>query len=435
MLTVRLGAVRRLALIALVALPAADAWVTISQSYWGAQLSDIKDQMHPNTSTSVEPVLRLGYLWSEPKNTDIPDGLGGGITWAFDDTLCDEILPEFSEKPFLITFVSCTEIQAAVHRGFAAWSDNSAKLTFIDVTEECRRLGQLNVDCPLAEVFVTHLTQENAASVRLRRQLVAEDALPSAERMSAGGETAALARSFPSYSDSFRSTNGFTPAGLTVETRRATISFNANLCWYLDSTFCSSFHLLKVHLMPLTTRQIAWIVRALLISVWLFAVVGIIWHVLVVVKKAIEHDTHEDEHRAMILAEKEGKLTQTGGLPEESTIAPSAADPSPLCTAPHATRARRCAMRSSRSARAETMYLCVRSEATNHQVTYWHENTHRGSRQSARASAHVRVDAWRRPRRIAHHILLQRLPPVLGMLRLRGGGHPRDRPRPRPEPP
>jgi len=39
------------------------------------------------------------------------------------------------------------------------------------------------------------------------------------------------------------------PAGRTplnvIETFGATISFNTNLCWYLDSTFCSYFHMLK----------------------------------------------------------------------------------------------------------------------------------------------------------------------------------------------
>ena len=203
------GRMRRLALLALTAIPVADGWVTISQSYWGAQISDIKDQMGPTTRTTVEPVLRLGYLWSEPTEQGTPEGLGDGITWAFDESLCDNILQAFSEQPFLgIEFVSCSDIQAAVHRGFAAWSDNSAKLTFLDVTEECRRIGQLNINCPLAEIFITWLPPPpettTSTATGSARQLVAEDSLPSSEAMSSGGQTAALARSFPSYSNSFR---------------------------------------------------------------------------------------------------------------------------------------------------------------------------------------------------------------------------------------
>ena len=94
------------------------AWTTISQSYWGAQLDTIKLQMNPNTTTDVEPVQRLGYMWSSPDNTSDGRGIGGGITWAFDPNLCSNIITSFSEQPFMgIKFVECDEIQAAVHRG------------------------------------------------------------------------------------------------------------------------------------------------------------------------------------------------------------------------------------------------------------------------------------------------------------------------------
>ena len=61
----------------------------------------------------------------------------------------------------------------------------------------------------------------------------------------AGAGTAALANPYPSYTSAFRFTNGNINHGDVYATTRATISFNPALCWYLDSTFCSSFHTVK----------------------------------------------------------------------------------------------------------------------------------------------------------------------------------------------
>ena len=97
---------------------------------------------------------------------------------------------------------------------------------------------------------------------------------------------------------STRSTNNHRPDGLVVETRRATISFNPGLCWYLDSNFCSSFHMLKVWLLPMTTNQIMWMIRAILFAVWLFAILRVIQHFILVAKRSIEEDTAKDEERA-----------------------------------------------------------------------------------------------------------------------------------------
>ena len=80
--------------------------------------------------------------------------------------------------------------------------------------EECKRLNTPDVTCPLAEVFVTWLTPTELAEMRgesnrqrrldvsgnatagaVRRSLEAPqtELLPSAQEMSSGGETAALA--------------------------------------------------------------------------------------------------------------------------------------------------------------------------------------------------------------------------------------------------
>ena len=196
----------------------AEAWVTISQSYWGAQLNDIRAQMGVNTSVAVEPVQRLGYLWTSPAESASERGMGGGLTWAIDPNLCENLLSSFQEQPFLgISFVTCREIQAALHRGFSAWADNSAKLRFVDVSKECAAAGFTDATCPLAKIFVTWLTPANLQALdgNGRRRLAhgphaddsgpdTEHSLISAERQSKGGDTAALARSFPGYTNTFR---------------------------------------------------------------------------------------------------------------------------------------------------------------------------------------------------------------------------------------
>ena len=90
-------------------------WVTKSQSKWGVGLDAIRAQMagastfiyDGNTGFLVESSAprdaraELGFLWSYNPNTPWSDagarGLGGGITWSWDDNLCDQLLGRFSE--------------------------------------------------------------------------------------------------------------------------------------------------------------------------------------------------------------------------------------------------------------------------------------------------------------------------------------------------
>ena len=81
------------------ATPAADAWVTISQSRFGAQLSTIRAQYGVNSSVpySIRVQNMLGYLWTSPEAPQSHRGLGGGIAWAWDPALCDTLLDRFHE--------------------------------------------------------------------------------------------------------------------------------------------------------------------------------------------------------------------------------------------------------------------------------------------------------------------------------------------------
>ena len=194
-------------------------------------------------------------------------------------------MPQFREDFFFVPFVTCSMIKAAMGRGFASWASNSAMLSFTDVTVECEKLGQLNEGCPLAEIWVTANGADGGASAGVQQGQTAEGLTvePVEERLG-GGTSAALAVPVARYALDFRYTNGVQPAtGRVIETcahlsspprparqlpgvaprhdsrlqlpdttpryspRRygARVSFNTDLCWYLDSTFCYNFHYIK----------------------------------------------------------------------------------------------------------------------------------------------------------------------------------------------
>ena len=76
------------------------AWSTKSQTNLGVTVEAIQNQMAGGPKTPV-PYGELGYLWNLIPNPETEEdalrGLGGGITWAFDDNLCDSLLPRFKE--------------------------------------------------------------------------------------------------------------------------------------------------------------------------------------------------------------------------------------------------------------------------------------------------------------------------------------------------
>ena len=129
-------------------------------------------------------------------------------------------------------FVTCSHLKAAMHRGFATWSDNSARISFVDVTEECEKLGRLDKDCPLAELWVTALGGVGGDGVQ---GLTIDDASStngSVAESLGGGVSAATAEPIARYSENFRYSNGNRPAASKViETYGAVISFNTELCW------------------------------------------------------------------------------------------------------------------------------------------------------------------------------------------------------------
>ena len=140
------------------------------------------------------------------------------------------------------------------------WAANHPNLAFIDVTKECETLhGVVMRNCSLVEVWIT--TRDPTLGGM-------EAATATPEIVSNPDESLGLDDPFL-----FRYTNGeysrtWDPAEgkwvprRVIETIGGVIAFGGrqdsaaggSLCWYLDSTFCSSFHLLKKVADPETVK-------------------------------------------------------------------------------------------------------------------------------------------------------------------------------------
>ena len=275
-------------LLAATTLPEARAWTTLSQAWHGAQIGSIQIQTGPNNATDPNRAGHianmLNYIWHEPPDISSTQGLGSGLSWAFDPEICSssksDLLGRFDESLFGVGLVTCESLKAAMHRAFASWAANSPRINFFDVTAKCAAWhDEANAgaaipttfnQCPYAEIWVTWMDVRTGAAstnnevVSLNRRVRHLEATIPADRMveagvsiiesrggvqaaneAAGAGTAALANPYPSYTSAFRFTNGNINHGDVYATTRATISFNPALCWYLDSTFCSSFHTVK----------------------------------------------------------------------------------------------------------------------------------------------------------------------------------------------
>lgn len=70
-------------------------------------------------------------------------------------SFCDRMVPRFPENEGmfgLVTFVSCTEIKAAISRAFVTWAANHPLISFVDITNagacSSGATGELDDPCP-----------------------------------------------------------------------------------------------------------------------------------------------------------------------------------------------------------------------------------------------------------------------------------------------
>ena len=361
-------------------------WTTISQTRFGGQVDAVARQFQGlNTQNNPNLQQKLGYLWSFPKDADDRTGLGGGITWQWDPKLCDALIDKFDEDFFFFAFLQCRDLKASMHRAFASWSDNHKDINFVEVTEECKAIGQDHEGCELAEVFVTALARPTETMMptntsgggRMLQQGAYEAANPTLN--AEGGDSAAATASHRAKrSRTFRYTNGrrpytrtpdraafqssdattlsngvlqrdgkqvtildgkvhhleqvyevtwigdppptsltadyiatvdgavggnvtlveggtfINPEGLqpltVIEAYGATISFNTELCWYLDSTFCSYFHQLK-NVEGLSAAIVLLVLQIILFSIFSLAATLIAFQLARVVLETACHKT------------------------------------------------------------------------------------------------------------------------------------------------
>ena len=99
----------------------AAAWVTTAQ--------EVGDTSALSLSQLVASGGALNRVWPLPAEARSTRGLGGGLTFAYDDEkICGELLPSFSESRALwgVAFIDCDSIKAAIRSAFASWSANAA---------------------------------------------------------------------------------------------------------------------------------------------------------------------------------------------------------------------------------------------------------------------------------------------------------------------
>ena len=293
-------------------------WVPSTSSIFGAQRGQIVDQLAGVPLPADRNwQTQLGSLWTLPADALDTTGLGGGITFAFDPELCGRLMPLFREDIAGASFITCDDIKASVFRAFNAWGTNSRFFKFTDVTGECEKMGLLHGGqeeqphggCAIAEIWITALTRDESRRRQLqeaRRRLATEGEAGSQEgaglqvesaeqNLDSGGTFVASALSHWRASSAFRYTNGEAAyqwvlvggewarqARPVLETYAGTLAYGVDggsggvgLCWYLDSDFCSQFHVLKRRMGgPSQARSLMYALLLLLLLLLLLTSIG-----------------------------------------------------------------------------------------------------------------------------------------------------------------
>ena len=129
-----------------------------------------------------------------------------------------------------------------MHRAFDTWAMNSRSLKFTDVSTRCRAAGYAGAaSCPFAEIWVTALNATRDVTALASDPILS---VPSAVFTTAYRSTSNVVPSRTYAVVNGNRTQSTTATRRTIETVGGTISIRAtrDVCWYLDSDFCSPFH-------------------------------------------------------------------------------------------------------------------------------------------------------------------------------------------------
>lgn len=202
------------------------------------------------TATTLDQIRAsngaISRMWHSPPDRTSTSGLGGGLTFAYDRKICDDLLPSMSEASGLwgTSFVDCDSIFAAIRSAFASWSSNHPSIKFHDVTADCLAKGDetggpLGRGCSRAEIFLTSGSknsssgeQDAAATTQNQFAWVPEFHHPNG-RIATSGVYATVGSIISFTADAYNPTS------------RSHYNSATPICWYIDSSFCSGFHELK----------------------------------------------------------------------------------------------------------------------------------------------------------------------------------------------
>jgi len=227
----------RVSLLALAFCPRASGWVLFPADTLASndvKVNSINDLLSKGNIGGLPPIFR----WSAVRDLRDEDGLGGGITFAFDPSFCEDMILKFEEAQGAIKFydfVTCDTIKDVVSSAFATWEGNNRNVYFTDVSNICESEDlweDLKSDectstrcrtCPLAEVVINIFksTPEDHSGARVQPKAVTASPLATNMQRAEGGSL-----------------------------RYVELQFGDNLCWYVDATFCSLFHNMEANGLP-----------------------------------------------------------------------------------------------------------------------------------------------------------------------------------------
>ena len=160
--------------------------------------------------------------WTLPTGEHATEGLGRGLAYAIDASLCDVLLPHVADSRNGYWRVGCSDVHNVIRRAFATWAANNPSVSFYDVGPSCD--ADSGAECSVAEVYVqarTLLSSEPPTSPKVVVELRTSDAVPLTTAPNAAPR-----------------------AGLPPEVRtitKATISLivDSGASWYYDTSVCN----------------------------------------------------------------------------------------------------------------------------------------------------------------------------------------------------
>jgi len=236
-------------------------WLTTSQ--------DQGDAAARTLAGLVDSHGAVNRIWPSPSDPYSTRGLGGGLTFAYDPSVCDELLPAFTESHKLwgVSFIDCDSIKQAIRSAFASWSANHPSLKFHDVTADCQATadwtgGPMGIGCSRAEIYLS--TTTNATSI----------------------DAAATTLNEFAWDDNFHHPNGVRAVPGLYATRGSIIRFSRSngVCWYLDSSFCEGFHRMKREMGADTVLLFG---RLIIFVVWGLGLAWACWSLYIFYRKTL----------------------------------------------------------------------------------------------------------------------------------------------------